>query len=173
MRKVVPFRRKKEDDSLEGFLKRAHIIKNQLEEDKTKIIKTLVAQKYFEAVLMRELIDQKLISRELFLCAVYISHMMEMHILEKPENWYAHEYYLSEKECQNENDLKKGADFCFSLCSFFAQRAERRMMKKNDYVSFGRGMYLDYYQKTGKEVASCMSESFEEMSSLAAKCFSI
>ncbi len=171
MNKIVPFK-KREDDSLEYFLKRAHLLKEKLEEDENKIIKTLVAQKFFEAVMMKELIEQKLISRDLFLCAVYVSHMMERYILTGPEHWYVHEYFFIDKEIQSEDDLKKGADFCFSLCSFFTGRAEKRAMKKSDYVHFGQGMYWDYYQKTGKEVAACMSEAFEQMSILASSCFS-
>jgi len=170
MRKVVPFK-KREDDSLEYFLKRAHVLKNKLEEDEKRIVKILSAQKYFEATLMKELINQKMISRELFLCAIYISHVMNEYIAKSPEHWYIHEYFIVDKECEDENDIKKGADFCFSLCSFFAERAERRTMKRRDYIFFGQGMYWNYFQKTGKEFASCMSDNFEEMSSLSASCF--
>ena len=160
-----------QDDSFESLLKKAHILKTNLENSDSCIVMVASPQKYFEEILMKELIERKAISREFFLCAVYIFFVMEKLVYEKPEHWHVFEYLIEVEKQANSKQLKNGADFCFSLCSFFPKKTERRAMKKSDYISFGQAMYWQHYLQSGSEVACYMSESFEEMSQLSSECF--
>ncbi len=98
---------------------------------------------------------------------------MEKFSRECPEKWFVIDYLMEGLEKDKKESIKKGADYCFLICTFFPGRTDYKMMKKKDYVVFGKSMYREYYQQSNKEVAFYMSESFDEISEISALSFSL
>lgn len=115
------------------------------------------------------LIKNKMISPELFRCTLYVSKVVADYSTSIPESYYASDYFLKGIEENDPGSIKRGADFCFLLCTFFPERGERRVMKAESYLHMGRMMYFSLYGMTQKTIGLSMGNNFTTMVDVARK----
>lgn len=120
----------------------------------------------FERRISQEIFSRRLISRDVFLCGIYISNILTDLILNDPESWWAIDYAFSE----NPLDLKRGGDMCFIICGIFPQRGNRRAMNVTYYQEMGENFYHHFYGKSKKEIGSHMSNNFRTMTEVVQSC---
>lgn len=110
-KKAVENRNNPEADDLNSLLKRASVIKEKIVsfKDRVSLIKKGQLQRIFEGKISQEIINMRLISREIFLCGIYVSNLLEELALSVPESWWAIDYSAS----HDPQTIKKGGDICF------------------------------------------------------------
>lgn len=158
--------------SLEQMLMRASLMVREAKGDGEGLLQMNKHEfrKFFEMRFNKILMQEKKISSGFFLCAMYISQTLMDIIPGLKGTFYATDYMEKWIETGKSEHLKNGADTCFVLCTFFPERCERRNMKKGDYIAIGSGLYYHYYNEEGGEIAYHMSNNFDVMSEIAARC---
>ncbi|MFC1608739.1 hypothetical protein ACFL16_02090 [Patescibacteria group bacterium] len=162
-----------ENMSIEQMLVRASaMVRNSRQTEELMCMNSAEFRRFFETRFNEVLMKEKLVTSENFLCSMYIARTVMDNIPDLGGTFYATDYMEKWLETGENDHLKRGADTCFVLCTFFPERCERRSMKRDDYVAMGSGLYYRYYSEEGKEVAYHMSSSFDVMSGVAARCLS-
>lgn len=158
--------------SLNDFLERAQKLKKEVEEktDCLLIVTPDDLEKMFEVRLNDFLIENRFLNTSYFMCSLFVASLLKETGFSVPESWYAMDYILKEDETGDPLLLLDGANNCFLLSTLFVDRCNRRGMKREDYLHMGATMYKRFYDKTGREVAYFMSNSFEVMSSATSSC---
>ncbi|MBZ0155913.1 MAG: hypothetical protein K8I29_06820 [Alphaproteobacteria bacterium] len=115
------------------------------------------------------IIENKLITADLFRCSLYVSHLLGETLSKRFDSYYAVDYLIRGYE-EGPAVLQQGADLCCVFCILFEERATWRMMKQGDYVRMGIQLYSLYYSRTKRVIGWCMSRNFESIISIAKKC---
>ncbi|MEF3692349.1 MAG: hypothetical protein V3574_04835 [Candidatus Moraniibacteriota bacterium] len=113
------------------------------------------------------LVKNKMIDPDIFRCTLYVSGVVSCYFKNIPESYYASDYFLKGIEENNPESVRRGADFCFLLCTFFPERGNRRMMKTEDYLKMGKMMYFYFYDITRKTIGLSMGNNFVTMVEVA------
>jgi hypothetical protein len=121
-------------------------------------------QKFIEKEINEILFQRKLFSSSYFLCGSYISCLISETVKTPPESWYGIDYLIKNQE-------KKAGDIYFLICSLFTGRANRKLMKFQDYVDLGRSSYSSYYRKENKPIGYLMSVNYKDMAEITGQCF--
>lgn len=134
--------KKNQGDSLGDLLKRASKLKKEVDSKKQGggdllLINPEDLKKMFEVKLNDFLLDNKLISAQYFICAMFIAALLEKTSFSIPESWYAVDYFIKNHETGDPQLLLDGANNCFLLSTLFSERCERRGMKLSDYICMG------------------------------------
>ncbi|MBI4779087.1 hypothetical protein HY797_01380 [Candidatus Falkowbacteria bacterium] len=157
---------------LTELLKKATILRQEIEELKETVVITDFAglRRIFETRLSAIILKTKNIEVDFFLCGSYIASLLAEIGNNVPESWFAIDYLFKNAKSNNPNDLKRGANVCFLICSVFPKRSQIRCMKYKDYQALGRGLYYNYYGQTGKAIAYFMSKQFQPMVEITKEC---
>ena len=123
-------------------------------------------QNVFERKISEEIFARRLISRDIFLCGIYVSKILAELASTNPESWWAVDYAFSDTPAT----LKKGGDMCFAICGIFPQRGNRRAMKISYYQEMGEGFYYHFFGRSKKEIGYHMCNNFETMVEVVQKC---
>ncbi len=160
------------DDDLVILLKNATILKENLSEFKERIsvmdLKTL--KSVFASRIAKIILDRNEMAAAIFLCGTYVADLLISLASAIPDSWYFIDYLLKNWKENQSQSLKCGGDTCFLICSLFKERGNRRSMNCRDYQRVGRGMYYQYYNQTGMEVAYHMSRQFNQMAEITFDC---
>lgn len=112
------------------------------------------------------LLEEKIIDREIFRCALYVSKIFEEILKEVPESYYGTDYWIREMQEENPVLFKKGGDVCFLVCTFFEKYARRRT-SMGDFQRMGSFLYDLYYSQTDDTIGWCMSNNFKNILQIA------
>lgn len=145
------------------FQKRRDIAQKSKEVIGAKRVKT-----FFEQGITDEIINRKLIERDILLCGIYVANILADLASTSPESWWAIDYATS----KDPSDIKKGGDVCFIICSVFPERGDHRLMDVSYYRDMGAGFYSNFYGLTKKEIGYHMSRRFETMAEIVKEVLS-
>lgn len=178
MGRVVPFRRKEEKqgtpeaEDLTALLKGAVELRGSALGHEINGVFRMKGN--FEELLKARLgsfiIENRLITTDLFRCSLYIAHLLNETVSRNFESLYAVDYYLRGVEEQDPAALQQGADLCSVLCILFEGRRNWRMVREGDYARRGVQLYALYYAQTKRMIAWCMSRNFESIVAITRKC---
>ncbi len=163
-------KRKPKSSNLTELMKHARLIckeKFSFLEEGLSIVKEGQLKSVFESRISNEIFSKKFISRGFFLCAIYISSLLEELVFKAPESFWAIDYADSD----DPSVLKKGGDACFIICGVFPGRGNYRLMNIEYYRKIGSGFYYQFYSASNKEIGYHMSQNFEPMAMLVQRCF--
>ena len=168
---IIEFRKKTEEkyQDLNSLLRLAVDLKNRLPAESEKKVyhnlKNLISGR-----ICSFLIEKRMVDFGLMACGFYIANTLDKLTTEEPESWYAIDYFLKGHEEKNPETLRRGANVCFLICAIFKARGNRRTMRIIDYQKMGTGLYLQYFQQTGKEIGYHMGKNFPLMAEVTEKC---
>jgi len=120
--------------------------------------------KFIKKEISKKLFQEKLFDSGYFLCGLYIADLISETAKKTPDKWYGIDYLI-------DDEYKKGGDLCFLICTLFSGRAERCMMKMNDYMVMGQSFYSIYYRKENKEIGYLMSIHYPIMTEIIKQAF--
>jgi len=144
------------------------ILENAKKKKESKKINIITNPKDFVLAEMSSfLIKNKMTNHELFRCTLYVAEIVSNYFTNIPESYYACDYFTKGIEENNPESVRKGADFCFLLCTFFPERGNRRVMKVESYFKMGRMMYFSLYGMTQKTIGLSMGNNFSTMVDVA------
>jgi hypothetical protein len=163
-----------EKHNLNALIKRAQLIQGKTDES-SEVIRSIGAKRlknFFEGKISEIIFDSKHIAAEYFLCGIYVSILLTDLVKQSgiPESWFAIDYWLGHEKTGDPELLKKGADVCFLINSVFKKRGDIRCMNYDDYVKFGQGLYRQFYNHTGKEIAYHMHVNYDTMVGITDEC---
>ncbi|MDX9913267.1 MAG: hypothetical protein RBS77_01675 [Candidatus Moranbacteria bacterium] len=174
MGKVIPFSKKEDFNAgcisedfnqlLQTIIRSASVKK---ESNKIEIVKN--PEEFIQGEISSFLMEKKLIDPELFRCTLYVSKVVSNYFSTIPESYYASDYYLDGIDENNPETIKRGADFCFLLCTFFPERGTHRVMKLGNYFKMGRVMYFSFYEMTRRTIGLSMGNKFADMVKIVKK----
>lgn len=146
------------------------ILKNARKKENSGEINIIASPREFVlAEISSFLLKNKMIDPELFRCTLYVSEVVSTYFTNVPESYYACDYFTKGIEENDPESIKKGADFCFLLCTFFPERGNRRVMKVESYFEMGKMMYFSLYGMTQKTIGLSMGNNFSTMVEIAKK----
>ena len=125
----------------------------------------------FVSMITALLLREKQIDDELFRCALYAGDVFEKLVFSVPESYFVCDYYIKGWEEGRPLFFRKGADLCYVICVLFDQFAQRRSMRRDDYVRLGMQLYYLYYQQTSESIGWCMSNNFKGIVDVAKRSF--
>ena len=165
--KVIQFRRRKNDfgSDLNELLKMAVDVRKKLRSNTGETVPDFDG--FISGKIMDILISNRMIEKDSILCGLYVSKLLTSLLRLAPEHWVAADYLMEGEK--SPFALQQGADMCFLVCSIFPARLGR-CMKIKYYRIFGVSLFMQYYQKTGKEIGFYMSNRFTEMISVTQEC---
>ena len=126
---------------------------------------------FFVSTITALLLREKQIDDELFRCALYAGEVFEKLVFSVPESYFVCDYYLKGWEAGQPIFFRDGADLCYVICVLFDQFAQRRRMRRDDYVRMGVQLYYLYYRQTRESIGWCMSNNFKGIVDVAKRSF--
>ena len=117
-------------NDLSGLLKRANrLIKTDSSLSSEKPIIRVRSRdhliKKLGAVISKEIIKKKMVSRGMFLCSIYVPKIVTQYLSAPPKSWVAFDYLSENNQAKHNFNLKLGGDVCFLICCFFS--GERKL----------------------------------------------
>lgn len=139
------------EENLSELMKRAKKMQEEkgMSDDKEFVVKATFEK--MERMISRDISDTILrkahVNSEYFLCGDYIAKMIARTAKEPPESLYVIDYLAKVEDERDYWNWQKAADLAFLICTLFRKRADHRMMRYEDYVKMGKGLYITFYNK--------------------------
>lgn len=175
MADILSFRgaRSKKDDldfrSLNELLNQVSLIAYDemgLTQEKLSVIDHKGLEKLFEQKIGRQILENNLISSDMFLCGMYVSRLLCDLAKRQPATWWAVDYARS----KDPEMLQQGGDLCFIIYGLFPESVKKRLVNLNYYQIAGTSFYYRFYETTRKPIGYYMSRQFTAIAQIAQNC---
>lgn len=158
-----------EAGDLNGLLSRATLICKEnlnFSQNKLSVVREGQLRRVLESKITHEIIARKLITRDIFLCGIYVAKLLSELMLNVPNSWWAIDYFASDDAVT----LRRGGDVCFIICGLFPERGSRRLMNGAYYQKMGESFYHQFYNYANIEIGYHMSKQFQTMVAIVQNC---
>lgn len=118
---------------------------------------------FFSRRLYSAIQKKKIKTEEIFFCQIYTAKLLQQTASRIPESWFAVDYLANCLRTGSAEELKKGGDVCFLICSIFIERGYYKLMKPEYYHEMGPAFYSSYYQNSNNLFCLHMGQQFEKI----------